>query len=361
MLRITDIQNGDVNWDTVPGCDCTAEDLRKHALRPGDILFARTGATTGKTFLISSCPENAVFASYLIRVRLSEAAWPAYVAHYLDSPGYWSQITSTSNGTAQPGVNASKLASLKIPLPPVSEQKRIAAILDKANEICRKRKQALKAAADLLLSAFVYYFGECWIRGGGHAVRFNDMLSAGLRNGVSPAAGGTIPSQVLTLAAVTNRSFNPSATKEGMFASVPSPDKFVSRDDFLICRGNGNLSLVGTAKFPTTNMPDTVFPDTIIAASVNLSVVDSRFLEFAWQSPYLRRQIERGARTTNGTHKINQTTVENLMIPCPPLTAQRRFGALCDIQREITSRFEDVCWQALYESLKFHVFRRDLR
>jgi type I restriction enzyme S subunit len=67
FLRITDIQNGHVAWENVPFCNCPNPD--KYLLQKNDILFTRTGATTGKSFLIEECPR-AVFASYLIRLRL---------------------------------------------------------------------------------------------------------------------------------------------------------------------------------------------------------------------------------------------------------------------------------------------------
>ena len=71
FLRITDIQGGKVDWDTVPYCVCSDDEAGKYLLESGDIVFARTGATTGKSFLISN-PPKAVFASYLIRLRLQE-------------------------------------------------------------------------------------------------------------------------------------------------------------------------------------------------------------------------------------------------------------------------------------------------
>src|SRR5437762_10231663 len=71
FLRITDIQNGAVDWDSVPSCDIAENDIPKYRLAEGDLVFARTGATTGKSFLIRKCPD-AVFASYLIRVRASK-------------------------------------------------------------------------------------------------------------------------------------------------------------------------------------------------------------------------------------------------------------------------------------------------
>ena len=131
FLRITDIQDGQVNWATVPYCTCGPDQARRFQLQSGDIVFARTGATTGKSFLISSCPD-AVFASYLIRLRPDQSAVLArYLAFYLQSPSYWAQIMSARKGSAQPGVNAAILSTLRVPLAPLLEQERITAEIEK--------------------------------------------------------------------------------------------------------------------------------------------------------------------------------------------------------------------------------------
>jgi len=92
FLRITDIQNGLVDWGDVPWCECDGNRLKAARLQRGDIVFARTGATTGKSFLINDCPEEAVFASYLIRVRLGKKADPGYVSQFFQTADYWNQI-----------------------------------------------------------------------------------------------------------------------------------------------------------------------------------------------------------------------------------------------------------------------------
>jgi type I restriction enzyme S subunit len=116
FLRITDIQEGAVDWEKVPYCPISEDDFNKHKLRPGDIVFARTGATTGKSFLIGDCPE-AVAASYLIRVRPdSGIVSPSYLAAYFRSSEYWMAINDGATGSAQGGFNASKLGELEVPI-----------------------------------------------------------------------------------------------------------------------------------------------------------------------------------------------------------------------------------------------------
>jgi len=160
FLRITDMQDDTVDWDTVPSCECSEREYDQNKLAVGDIVFARTGATTGKSFLIRHLSKPAVFASYLIRVRPSQSLDPIYLSYFLKSSMYWHQISTMASGAAQPGVNSSKLKELSLPLPPLPEQKRIAAILDKADTIRRRRQQAIQLADDFLRAVFLDMFGD---------------------------------------------------------------------------------------------------------------------------------------------------------------------------------------------------------
>ncbi|MUL15825.1 restriction endonuclease subunit S [Aliivibrio fischeri] len=160
FLRITDLGDGGVNWSKVPRCVCDEKRKQKNLLERGDIVFARTGATTGKSYLISDVSEDTVFASYLIRVRTTQKIYSPFLAYFFKSPNYWHQIGGMSSGATLPGVNASKLSELEIPLPPLDEQKRIAAILDKADAIRQKRKQAIELADEFLRSVFLDMFGD---------------------------------------------------------------------------------------------------------------------------------------------------------------------------------------------------------
>jgi type I restriction enzyme S subunit len=130
FLRITDIQDDHVDWNSIPFCKATDQEEKENSLAPGDIVFARTGATTGKSFLVRNCPERAVFASYLIRVRPSDQIDAVYLSKFFQSENYWSQIRKSARGAAQQGVNSTVLKELNVPFPPLEEQRRIAAIID---------------------------------------------------------------------------------------------------------------------------------------------------------------------------------------------------------------------------------------
>ena len=123
LLRITDIQDGKVNWKDVPFT--TVDNAENYLLRKDDIVFARTGATVGKSFLVTELPFESVYASYLIRIRLFDCISPSYLYQFFNSYCYWEQITDKSVGVGQPNCNGTSLKELFIPLPPLHEQKRI--------------------------------------------------------------------------------------------------------------------------------------------------------------------------------------------------------------------------------------------
>lgn len=120
LLRITDLKNGKVNWENVPFCD---GDCKKYLLKKRDIVIARTG--NNKSFLIEKVPENAVFASYLIRLEVDKELLPGYLYLFLNSYLFWSQVIKMQSGTAIPNVNAEKLKKLMIPYCSIKEQEKI--------------------------------------------------------------------------------------------------------------------------------------------------------------------------------------------------------------------------------------------
>lgn len=169
FLRISDIQNGLVNWNTVPACNLALDKADPYLLQKGDILFARTGGTVGKSFLIAHDPPASVFASYLIRLIPSNGINSAYISQYFQSSAYWAQIELNKTGL-KTNVNASILGSLQLPLPPLNEQKRIVAKieelfseLDAGEESLRKARRQLGVyRQSLLKQAFEGKLTAAW-------------------------------------------------------------------------------------------------------------------------------------------------------------------------------------------------------
>jgi len=193
-------------------------------------------------------------------------------------------------------------------------------------------------------------------------VRLDELVGEAFRNGLSPSTTGSVPGKVLTLSAITGTEFNADESKEALFDREPSANQRVSRDTFLICRGNGNKNLVGIGRFPRADDNDMTFPDTMIGATIDAQQMVPTFFQTIWNSTVVRDQIERVARTTNGTYKVNQGSLGSIVLVCPEFAIQREFDAqvqLCSNQR---SSFHRLLKNAdeLFLSLQQRAFRGEL-
>jgi len=129
FLRITDIVQGALNWSTVPYVAASESDSAKYRLRPGDVVVARTGATTGYSACVLHPPES-LFASYLVRFSVSKQHDPRFVGYLLKGPQWWEYIHGVlGDKSAQPNASASTLADAWLDVPPLSEQRAIAEVL----------------------------------------------------------------------------------------------------------------------------------------------------------------------------------------------------------------------------------------
>ena len=125
MVRISDIHDNVVQWSTVPFCKIAPHEIDTYLLKENDILFARTGGTVGKSFLVQSVPEPAIYAGYLIRTSYSQDLCPQYLKLFMESQLYWEQLKSGTIATAQPNCNGKTLGRMLLPIPPKAEQERL--------------------------------------------------------------------------------------------------------------------------------------------------------------------------------------------------------------------------------------------
>ena len=146
FLRITDIQNGNVNWDVVPTCKIPGRIIKDYKLQTDDIVFARTGATVGKSFRLRGQFPESVFASYLIRVKPTSQLLSDWLDVCFQSPDYWSQIKVSSVGIGQPNVNGTKLCALRVPIPPAKEQQRIVNEVERMSSVMDELDNVLTAS-----------------------------------------------------------------------------------------------------------------------------------------------------------------------------------------------------------------------
>lgn len=137
LVRISDIQNNEIDWNNVPYSLIKEKEIKQYLLKENDILFARTGGTVGKSVIVKNIPKDIpyVFAGYLIRSNYSQKVNYKYLKYFMESSLYWNQLKNGTIGSAQPNCNGQTLSKMIIPLPPIEEQQRI---VDKIEELFNK-------------------------------------------------------------------------------------------------------------------------------------------------------------------------------------------------------------------------------
>ncbi|MGN7201560.1 restriction endonuclease subunit S [Arthrobacter sp. SAFR-044] len=326
-------------------------------VREGQLAYATIHLDEGS---IGIAPEDSLVSPMYTSFEVNESAVSNdYLIRFLKSPRAMAAYPSLGKGSAERrrSIPFARLAELRVPLPPLDEQRRIAAILDKADELRTKRSEALAHLDSLTQSIFHAMFIEF-----AATTTLGEICGQRFRNGVSPSTRGSIQQRVLTLSAVTGSSFDPTAVKTSTF-DKPIPDSNrVSSNLLLICRGNGNRSLVGKGYFPRADIADVGFPDTVIAVEPNTDVIDPTFLEASWGTPAVRAQLEAAAKTTNGTYKINQSGLSGVQLPLPPTKLQQTFAArAAAVERLRESHRKHLAeLDALFASLQHRAFKGEL-
>ena len=331
VLRTTNFTNdGVVDYNDVVTRKIAKKNLDSKYLRHGDIIIEKSGGSdkqpVGRVIYFEGPEQTYLFNNFtgLLRVRDRNTWLPRYVFYSLFSNYLMGGTRAYENRTT--GLHNlqtdSYISSFEVRPVSIEKQVEICSNLDKIIHMISLKKKQISKLDELVKSRFVEMFeSQAWER-----VRAGTIL-LNMRNGVSPSNIGTYPAKVLTLSAITQGDFNPGSWKDGMFDVEPPIEKRVTASDFYMCRGNGNKKLVGVGVYSKEDRYDLIFPDTAIAATVDLQRICLPYLFYAWQQPFVRKQIEAGARTTNGTYKINQGVVSKIELVLPPIELQHQFAA----------------------------------
>jgi type I restriction enzyme S subunit len=324
FLRITDIQNGAVAWPDVPHCVIESDQIEKYSLHVGDIVFARTGGTVGKSFIITRVPEQSVFASYLIRLTPRREVFPKFLYHFFQSASYWEQI-GLKKGGLQGNVNATTLSTLTIPLCPLNEQRRIVAKieelfseLDKGIEALTTAREQLKAYRHSILKhAFEGKLAGKWQW---KSLGDVSVVTGGLTKNPKRA---TLPSTMKYLRVANVYADRLELADVAEIGVTEDEYKKVRLEpgDLLVVEGNGSIEQIGRVAMWSGQLENVGHQNHLIRVRLPPGMLPRFILTFL-MSPVGRDRIVRQASSTSGLHTLSISKVSALQVPVPSYEQQ---------------------------------------
>ncbi|HHX8330416.1 TPA: restriction endonuclease subunit S [Vibrio alginolyticus] len=245
--------------------------------------------------------------------------------------------------TSIPGLNRDDFYDTEIPLPPLEEQKRIAAILDKADAIRQKRKQAIGLADEFLRSVFLDMFGDPVTNPKGWEVSTLNNFGS-FKNGMN-FSKGEIGNQVYCIGVGDFKSFDricgTSRLSTINLNEMPDNGYLLQDNDLLFVRSNGNKALVGRCVSVHPGSEEVTFSGFCIRYRIELvESLDADFVNYCLRIPSMKHAMLKGGQGAN-IQNINQQILSKLKIPVPPIELQKKYSTLVasfrDLQEKLTS------------------------
>jgi type I restriction enzyme, S subunit len=271
-------------------------------------------------------------------------------------------------GSAQPKLNADRLQRLKITLPPLAEQKRIAAIAQKADRLRRTRRYALQLGDTYLQSVFLEMFGNPVTNPKGWDVVDLDSQIERIDSGWSPVceeSPRTSSNQwaVLRLGAVTWGIYQPNDNKLLPPDLEPRPELEVQKGDILITRKN-TIELVSACALVHQTPPRLMLPDTIFRFCFKKSgELKSEYLWGLFNEKSFRKKIQSLATGTAGSMpNISKEKFLGIVLPLPPFPLQEKFAQIVQKFERLRTQQREAERQAehLFQTLLHRAFRGEL-
>jgi type I restriction enzyme S subunit len=325
FLRITDIQDGKIDWQGVPTVSLEEKEISKYALNDDDLIFARSGATAGKSILIKNAPKDAVFASYLIRIVPNKKdIFPEYLSYFFLTPAYWEVVGQNAAGAAQPNINGTKLSEFIVPVAPQGEQKRIVekldALLTRIVTAIEHLQESVTLADALYASALDKEFSKL--------MKESDILP--FKKLVDNQDGRRIP-----IKAGERKNTHGTYPYYGATGVIDYVDDFIFEGERLLISEDG-ANLVAR-KYPIAFIADGKYWVNNHAHVVNAlpELTSNLYLKkfFAWVdlSSYI---------TGSAQPKLSQGKLNTIPVPVPPLSEQAEIVAKLDKAYQLTENLK---------------------
>jgi type I restriction enzyme, S subunit len=284
----------------------------------GDVLFAKMQATR-KTLIIDDVSYGSLFSTgfYALTPHTKEID-AKYLFHYLDSKEFLSAKDKECKGATQKALNNAGLNKLKIPLPPLADQRRIASTLDSICCIIEKRKDQLAQLQQLVKSRFVEMFGSM-----PNSTRMADVCSI-ITDGTHQSP--KFVESGIPFLFVSNIVSNRLTYDAEKFIDEATYEELIKRTPIEI--GDVLLSTVGSYGHPAivNSNRKFLFQRHIAYLKPRKEIVDSQFLHGAILSAIVQEQIERRVKGI-AQKTLNLSEVKRITLPLPPLALQREFAA----------------------------------
>jgi type I restriction enzyme, S subunit len=310
----------------------------KQIVKAGDVLVSTVRPNLNAVAHLSKDFEGATASTgfTVLRSDLSKVS-DRYLFYWVQTRYFVQEMIRQSTGASYPAVSDTIVKAYTIPLPPLEEQKRIAAILDKADAIRRKRSLAIALTDELLRSTFLDMFGDPVTNPKGwRELELNDILIK-IDSGWSPKCDSREADSdewgMLKLGAITWGHYNSLENKALLPETRPRPELEVKSGDLLFSRKN-TYELVGASAYVHTTRAKLLLPDLIfrLCLSENVDPI------YVWQTlsrETMRNELSRLASGSSGSMpNISKARLKKLCIPIPPLELQLKY-------REIVNKF----WQ----------------
>lgn len=303
-------------------------------LQKGDILFVRSSVKesgVGWPAMFDGCDEPVTYCGFIIRGQPIQKNFdPRFLIYYLRQPQVRQQMVASSGKTAITNISQERLKPLIVPLPSLEEQRRIAAILDKADAVRRKRKEAIALTEELLRSAFLDMFGDPVTNPKGWDVlpmhEVIQTIEAGWSANGEDRRCESDEWGVLKISAVTSGRFQ---VNEHKVVEEILPNKSLiipSKGDLLFSRAN-TRELVAATCLVDKNCERLFLPDKLWRIKPKPKFANTEYLKFLLSNPKYRSLIARKATGTSGSMlNVSQAKLLEMYAPIPDLQKQRCFA-----------------------------------